>query len=248
MFPEVTKMSCKNYQKLLHLNRPGEISPRQRRKLEQHLARCGTCSQEKIRIEKADHNITAAREAKPELTDPGLLTAGILRTIRGLQFTPRKNRLDFLSLPKIRLALIGISAILIGVFFLQEFVVLYRVSQLEQKMARQSGKQAGFHEVLTAKFSRGSVIRAFEKSELLKNVRLDDAEAGDVPIVLNSSTLNALLKSYREMQRENRLLLLCLREKFPELEDIFFEDALDLKELEKIIKGKKKNFKYIHRL
>ena len=241
-------MSCKNYQKLLHLNRPGEISPGQRRKLERYLTRCAACSQEKIKIEKADDYIAAVRETKPELTEPGLLSAGILRTIRGTRFSPRKNPLDFLSLPKTRLALIGISAILIGVFFLQEFLVLYRVSQLEQKMSQQPGKQAGFHEVLTAKFSRGSVIRAFEKSEFLKNARLDETETADDPIVLNSSTLYALLKSLRKLQRENRLLLLYLREKFPELEDIFFEDALDLKKLEKIIKGKKKNFKYIHRL
>jgi hypothetical protein len=241
-------MNCKHYQKLLHLNRPGEIPPKQRRKLQRHLGRCTACSQEKIKIEKADEYIAAAREKKPELTDPGLVSAGILHAIRGTQVTSRKNPLDFLSLPKTRLALIGISAILIGVFFLQEFLVLYRVSQLEKMMAQQPGKQAGFQKILTAKLSRNRVIRVFEESELLKNARLNDVETGGDRIQLNSSTLNALLKSYRELQRENRLLLLYLREKFPELEDIFLKDALDLKELEKIIKGKSKNIKYIHRL
>jgi len=92
MFPEVTKMSCKHYQKLLHLNRPGEISPNQRRKLQRHLTRCATCSQEKTKIKKADDDIAAIREIKPELSDPGLLSAGILRSIRGTRFSPRKNR------------------------------------------------------------------------------------------------------------------------------------------------------------
>ena len=239
-------MSCKHYQKLLHLNRPGEISPGQRRKLQRHLNRCAACSKEKIKIEKADDYIAQVRKTKPELSDPGLLSAGIMRTIRGIRFTRRKNPLDFLALPKTRLALIWISAILVGIFFLQEFLVLYRVSQLEHKMSQQPGKQTGLHEVLTAKFSRGSVIRAFEKNAFLKNARHDDME-GD-SIELDSRTLYALLKSYHELRQENRLLLLYLREKFPELADIFFENTLDVKKLEKFINSKKKNFKNIHRL
>jgi len=239
-------MSCKHYQILLHLNRPGDISPRQRRKLERHLVQCAACSQEKTRIEKADQYIKTVRETTPKLKEPGLLTAGILRTIRGTQFLPRKNRLDFFSLPGTRLTLIGISALLVGAFFLQEFLVLYRVSQLEQKIARQSSKQAGLVEILTAKFNRGRVIHALETGEWLNNLHLDRREQGGDRIVLDSRKLGALLKSYRELLRQNRLLVLYLREKFPELEKIIREDGLDL---DRIIQGdKRKNKKYIHRL
>lgn len=241
-------MNCKYYQKLLHLNRPGELSPRRQKKLDRHTASCSFCAAEKLKIEKASAYIADVRETKPEPADPGLMTAGIMRSIRGLNHFPRKSRLDFLSFPKTRLALIGLTALLAGAFFLQEFLVLYRISKLEERMTRQSSNQAVFTEAPAGQSNRVSTIRAFEKSELLKSVGEQDMETEDGEVSIKKSTIKAWLTAYRRLQQENRILLRYLQEQFPELRGITLEDGLNPEEVETIMKNKKKIFNYIDRL
>lgn len=241
-------MSCQYYQKLLHLNRPGELSPRLRKKLDRHTASCSSCAAEKFKIEKASDYIAAARETKPELADPGLMTAGIMRAIRGSNDFPHKSRLDILSLPKTRLALIGLTAILIGAFFLQEFFVLYRISKLEERMTRQSSKQTILAEAPAIRGSRVGPIRAFEKKEFLKSFGEKDMEAEDGEVSIKKSMLRAWLTTYRRLQQENRILLRYLQAQFPELRGITLEDGLNPEEIEALMKNKKKIFNTIDRL
>lgn len=241
-------MSCKHYQKLLQLNRPGELTGRQQKKLDQHVSKCSSCAQEKLKIEKASDYIALAREAKPELTEPGLLTANIMGTIRRANNYAKKSWLDFFSLPGTRLTLIGATAVLVGIFFLQEFLVLYRISQLENRMARQSYGQTALSGKVTNKFSRVSTVSLLEKSEFLKSLVINDSEIPGDRVLLKKSTLKAYLEAYRELQQENRMLLRYLREKFPELRGISLRDGLDVEEIEKIVKNKKKILKYLNRL
>lgn len=229
-------MKCKYYRKLLYLNRPGELTKRQLEKLNRHLSTCSRCASEKIKIEKMNDFIALAGHAKAVQPEPGLITAGIMRAIRNKNAAPRKNPLDFLSFPGTRLALIGMSAILVGVFLIQEYLVLYRISQLEDKMARQSSRQIESTGYPGLQFDRFITGQALKQGELFIAAWNTNTAKIEDRIVVKKSTLQAWLKAYRDLQQENRFLRKYLQEKFPALAGISLEDGLDFEEISRIIK------------
>ena len=78
-------MKCKDFQKLLYLNREGERTPRQEKKLARHLHRCRVCANEKLKIEKINKLTTIARETIPHHSNPQELTNSIMNSIDQLK-------------------------------------------------------------------------------------------------------------------------------------------------------------------
>ena len=87
-----------------------------------------------------------------------------------------------------------------------------------------------------------------DPSAFLKDTAAFDMELPENRVFLDKSTLEAWLKAYRELRRENKILLRYLREKFPELKGISFENGLNIEEIEKILKNKKKIVDYLYKL
>lgn len=238
-------MNCKYYRKLLYLNRPGELTERQQNKLNRHLSTCSRCAAERIKIEKMNDFIALAGQTKPVQPEPGLITAGIMRAVRNMNAAPRKNLLDFFSFPRTRLALIGMSAVLVGMFLMQEFLVLYRISKLEDKMARRTSEQTELIENRAQRYDRFITGQALHQGELFIAAWKADKTPDHDRVVVKKSTLLAWLKAYRELQQENKFLRKYLQEKLPGLEGISFEDGLDFEEINKIIKNKEHLFEYL---
>ncbi|MCX6143288.1 MAG: zf-HC2 domain-containing protein [Ignavibacteriales bacterium] len=133
-------MSCERYQRLLHLNRSGEISKHEADELRQHLRLCEKCSLELQRIERADGFIDHLGDFSPSPKNPEKLTADILRRVRAESAAPKPlnplNRfLDFFLLPSVRYSTVAIISLVILTSATQLVMMLNDVSNLEQRMA-----------------------------------------------------------------------------------------------------------------
>lgn len=133
-------MSCKRYQRLLHLNRSGEISTHEADELRQHLRLCEQCSLELQRIQRADGFIERLGIFSPSPANSEKLTADILRRVRAESAAPQSRNpldrfLDFFLLPSIRYATVTIVFVITMTFMTQLLVMMNNISDLEQRMA-----------------------------------------------------------------------------------------------------------------
>ncbi len=133
-------MSCERYQRLLHLNRSGEISKREADELRQHLRLCEKCSLELQRIARADGFIDRLAAFSPTPKNPEKLTADILRRVQAESSAPKPLNpldrfLDFFLLPSVRYATVTIVLLVTMTFMIQLLVMMNNISDLEQRMA-----------------------------------------------------------------------------------------------------------------
>jgi hypothetical protein len=133
-------MSCERYQRLLHLNRSGEISKQEADDLRQHLRLCEKCSLEFQRIRRADGFIDRLGSFSPAPTNAGKLTADILRRVRAESTKPRSINaldrvLDFFLIPSVRYSAVAIVLLITMTSMAQLLMMLNDISNLEQRMA-----------------------------------------------------------------------------------------------------------------
>ena len=133
-------MSCERYQRLLHLNRSGEISTREADELRQHVRLCERCALELQRIERADGFINRLGAFSPAPGNPEQLTADILRRVRAESTARRSlnhlNRiLDFFLIPSVRYSTVAIVLLITMTFMTQLVMMLNDISDLERRMA-----------------------------------------------------------------------------------------------------------------
>jgi len=176
-------MSCKRFQRLLHLNQPGEISQQEAEELRQHLRRCEMCSLEYRRIQRADGFIDELRSFAPTPRDSNQLTAGILRRIRtesAPQYTIGlvDRILGAFLQPSVRFAALAVILILVSTFMIQLLGVLGSVSALEVKLA--SGPPA-------SRVAAEPVYTA-QSTTLQKSARPEDLQSlpGVIPVTVES--------------------------------------------------------------
>ncbi len=250
-------MSCQYYQKLLHLHRPGELSDRQEKRLRHHLAKCPTCAAERAGILEADRLVSVVRQGRPESIHQQELAADIMRTIRRMSgYPPGRGRLmvtwervtGLCSLPKVRLALAGMTLFLVGAFFLQEFVILYRVTRLEQRMAAWSAHRGLHDDIFTRSFAKASVVKILKQDRFIKTLDTEALGKDDERVILKKSTLKSWFKAYERLWLENEVLLRLLQERLPALEGLDPANGLDRQEIEQILKNRKRILKYIEKL
>lgn len=140
-------MSCERYQRLLHLNRPGEISGQEAEELRQHVRLCERCALELQRIERADRFVNRLTAFSPSPGDPEKLTADILRGVRIEATTPRTVNsfhrfLDFFQVPSVRYSSVAIVLLVATTFMAQLITVLNDISDLERRMTSPARNEA----------------------------------------------------------------------------------------------------------
>jgi hypothetical protein len=140
-------MSCERYERLLHLNRSGEISPEEADDLRQHLRLCERCTLEMQRIEKADGIVDRLSAVILTPNNPEQLTADILRRVRTTAVTLRPQNpidriLDFFLLPVVRYSATALVLLATGTFMTQLFTTMNSISNLERRMASPVGTNA----------------------------------------------------------------------------------------------------------
>jgi len=133
-------MSCERYQRLLHLNRSGEISKQEADDLRQHLRLCEKCSLKFQRIQRADGFIDRLGSFSPTPTNAEKLTADILRRVRAESTRPRSinaldRLLDFFLIPSVRYSAAAIVLLITMTSMVQLLTTLNDISKLEQRMA-----------------------------------------------------------------------------------------------------------------
>ena len=141
-------MSCEQYQRLLHLNRSGEISKQEADDLRQHLGLCEKCSLEFQRIQRADGFIDRLGSFSPTPTNAEKLTADILRRVREkASGDPARNIvdriLDFFLIPGVRYSAVVVISCVGTAFVLQSLILLDDISNLENRMVSLSGQRTG---------------------------------------------------------------------------------------------------------
>jgi anti-sigma factor RsiW len=133
-------MNCEHYQRLLHLNRPGEISPQEADDLRKHLRLCERCTLELKRIGRADEFFDRLARIPLTPAHPEQLTADVLRRVRAESVVSRpRNRvdhiLDFFLIPVVRYSAVTLVLLVVGTLMAQLFTTMNSISNLEQRMA-----------------------------------------------------------------------------------------------------------------
>lgn len=133
-------MSCERFQRLLHLNRSGEISRQEADELRQHVRLCERCALELQRIERADGFIDRLGAFSPAPKNPEKLTADILRRVRAESTAPKPLNtiyriLDVFLVPSVQYSTLAIVLLVTMTFMTQLLTMLNGISDLEQRMA-----------------------------------------------------------------------------------------------------------------
>lgn len=210
-------IKCKRYKEWLHLNREGELTPRQWSKLERHLSQCSSCAEEKRNIVSTDQIIHAVRGHEPVHSNPTELTHHIMVAIdhsdghiTGAALEKQTSHwLDWLYRPKVRLAMAGIVLLLLGTFIFQGTLILHRLQRLEQKMGRQTETPFSLDTFLSRKTAHAVADRIMENKDLLYQQLTGDEEW---VIIDKHSLLKLLRRVIKSRGGDERLIRELLRE------------------------------------
>lgn len=196
-------MSCERYQRLLHLNRSGEISTQEADELRQHLRLCERCTIELQRIERADGFINRLGVLAPVPPNPERLTADILRRVRAESMQPRRvsaldRLLEFFLIPSVRYAAAAIVLLITLTSMAQLLTMLNDISTLERRMASPSQNEAAeatytMQSKTLEEAAKSKTTRSIQEgiSVTVTNDRID-VPAKDIETLLSGSNLRNL--------------------------------------------------------
>ena len=179
-------MNCKDYQRLLHLNRTGEISAREAEELRQHLRRCEKCTLEYRRIQRAGELVDRVASFTPTHKSPEKLTAAIMRSVRAESASPKHNDtvtqiLDFFLQPAVRYGTVVAVLLIISTFMYQLMTTLDAIATVEQQMALISDQTSAVpHSTYTAE---SKTLEEVAKSKDVRSV------AGALPVAVKGSQI-----------------------------------------------------------
>jgi len=208
---------------MLHLNRPGELSEREQKRLARHLASCGPCRELQKELQASRNTLTTLKNIEPPV--PGTLNAEILAAVRRAD-----SRRESFPAPRFRTALAGITLLLIGLFLVQQIVILQKVALLEESMARRPGP-------LTTK----NPILPMALANMTQKMK-------EEPITISRDRLKALIKAYKKTQKENKMLIRLLRKTYPGFQNLDFQDGLDSGEIEYLLKNRERVLDFIKKI
>ena len=249
-------MRCKKYRKLLHLNRPGELTERQQMRLARHLAHCQDCAAELRRIQNADATLRQLREFKPELKEPEKLTNEIVQEARGIKSTMRRNPfenfvdglLDIIEAPKVRFAMAGFVILLVASFFIQEFTVLYRISNLEKRVAMQHKNQDSRYDKVLAGANALYTYSTSTRQEIYSDLVPLHQKIDEDLIIVDKKRLASLVETNLKLRKTNKLLLKVIEEISSEASDVVIEDGITKSELDFLLSRREEIIKLLRRL
>jgi hypothetical protein len=213
--------------------------------MDQHTAACSRCAGIKRSLDQMKEYVGYLRQEEPRMAEPDLLTGSILNSVHTLEEHRRQkvtgSAVDFfwniLSIPKIRLILTGMVFLIAGSFFMQEFLVLNRLSRLEEKIARQTPPVGGSRSIVLNTTKRIQKITDLEKFKTL--LVSDKDESGlDEWVLIHRSALESLIAANTRLHDTQEQLLDTLTVLLPDLKIISLENGLNAKELKLLRQNK----------
>lgn len=204
------KMKCKKAQKLIYLNRPGELNSREEKLLKRHLEKCFKCQKHQIRIEKTEtqYHEVMNLDLKPKNSEK--LAENIINEIKKLKMPNSYTFHQYwfsrivqkLTKPKVQIALASLILFIMTLFFTQGMVILNKIAALEKQMAFQSKDHQKFDRL----FYKQEYIEKSLLSDILENDQLNIDQYTTEFILIDKKTLRKLLSAYKKSQMNNRLL------------------------------------------
>jgi hypothetical protein len=231
-------MGCKRYQKWIHLHRSGELSVRRMQKVNRHLEQCRTCTEVRDRIVRTDLLLARMRQSNPRLVDPGRTTSAIMDSIGCTgNSLPRDTNINhrylgpittsiFRSIKerlsndhKMSFGLAAVAVLIVGVFFIQESLILSHVSRLEERMVVISKNTNGF-----ASSIRFDIPFTIDCINAVKQAGLLELALPEEWVTVKKTELEALIQSYRDFRLFNAVLLKIIQKNHPEVRTL--DDAM----------------------
>jgi len=248
-------MKCKTCQKYLLLYRRGELSFRQKEKMEHHITRCAECAGVRQKTDRLMEQVGYLRQKEPRLTEPVALTDSIMHSVQTLGGRRKIRDIDSaanffwntMAIPKIRLVLAGIIFLIISSFFIQEFLVLDRLSRLEEKIAQQSPPVGGSGNAMIINTKRILKTADLEKFKTLAAVNIDESRR-DEWVLIHRSSLESLIAANTRLHDNQERLLDTLTTLLPDLKIISLENGLDRKELRLLRQNKNRIIQTLYKL
>jgi hypothetical protein len=194
-------MNCDHFQRLLHLNRTGEISSHEAESLRQHLRVCEKCVLEQRRIAEGDVLLNQLRSAMPVPASSEQLTADIMRGVR-LSASETQSAglidrlLDFFSRPSVRIATMALTCAVVGLFTVQYLTMLNDVHNLETSARERSHNAPLSAEVYSLEMNDSQELARLSR-DLQKLVPSSEYKLDDKQILIRQSSVSSLLSSHR---------------------------------------------------
>jgi len=221
---------------MIFLNRPGELSQRERQKLARHLSSCKECAALQERIDNEFKILHALKQERIDIPEKSQMTNAIIQSIVEIEnsrlqhgFVNWLNQyIPQMYWPRIRFVLSTCIFLIISAFLVQQVSILHRVSELEKNLNRQAS--------LT-----GQSIQLSDRDidSFFANMNQYASVQGD-KILIDKKALQRLLQSYDKLQFTNKILLGYLEANIPG----FDKENIDIRKLEKFI-NRKKNLQYL---
>ena len=226
-------MRCDYYKKLLHLNRSGELSESEQKKLDNHLRICPDCNKMKQELEKMSTAVKTVKENESVLSDPQTLTTNIIQTISKSEKKKIKRRetvfdniLDIFSMGRLRYSLAAVVSVILLIFLTQQIYIINKISGLEDRIDTVSLKRISEDSII---ISTESIRQIFDVSKFtqFENNDLYRQLVNNETITIDRRALKSLMEKYKALQSENLILRMILRDRFPNFDESVFQKELD---------------------
>jgi hypothetical protein len=153
-------MKCTEARRLMHLNRPGELTEDESRELERHCAGCASCAAERENVRASERFLERLRAFTPAPGSPEALTSSIMVRIRTEPRAERQARqkdvgqagwlldwiLGWFYTPAFRYSSAIVIAVAVLAFVGEQLSIVNSVSNLESRLAgpQRSGIQMAY--------------------------------------------------------------------------------------------------------
>jgi hypothetical protein len=220
-------MNCKKNRMLLHLRREGELSGRQAKSLERHLEQCPECAAVLERLARLEETVLQGRKNSPKPINPEMLTGRIMNAVARINMHGHSERVPvsgtseeslggiytrpgtpryggrtpgrFWGSSGIRFGLAAAVALVVGAFFIQESMILSRISRLEGRMAVISTNQA-------APVSLRNALQPVEGIDGIRRISLTQSAAQEEWVRIRKTDLTRLIRIVQKQHPEIRTL------------------------------------------
>jgi hypothetical protein len=226
-------MKCRSFEKQLYLYREGELSPRQRWRLERHLKHCPECAAAAEAIARTGALVADLATADTAAVPPADLASGIMQGLRGkeadvlrIHHPARRGRVALIP------ALATAALTLLVVMAANEILLMRRINRLENAVTAWS------EAVRTGAQEYARLAGTLERLEpILRTAGLFASEDPERPF-LTHEEITSWLAGRGLTRGVSATMIRQLRGEVPGLAGIDLEDGLNENEIRMLLQNR----------